>query len=220
MLSGAASYTSMWPTPTPRHTHSQGPGVWHPAECVFLRSSLKRWFSLISWSLWPSTISLISSNAPFSPLLALPLGYHHLFYLFSIPELALPSLGPSAFVFSNTLCPSLLCSSFHTFYSIFSVFFLGPLFFFNHFLSITHRLRGRWEAQGTESIRFWCHTLWLALTPWGKVCTCPFASDRWLAKIHLHLLLVGPDSLQETCVSISLYVHVCIFLHMEITYSR
>lgn len=159
----------MWPTPAPRHTHSQGPGVWHPAECVFLRSSLKRWFSLISWSPWPSTISLISSNAPFSPLLALPLGYHHLFYLFSIPELALPSLGPSAFVFSNTLCPFALLFIPFTPYSAF--FPLGPLFFFNHFISITHRLRGRWEAQGTESIRFWCHTSWLVLTP--SLCLWP-----------------------------------------------
>lgn len=157
MLSGAASYTSMWPTPAPTHTHSQGPGVWHPAECVFLRSSLKRWFSLISWSLWPSTISLISSNAPFSPLLALPLGYHHLFYLFSIPELALLSLGPSAFIFSNTLCTSPLCSSFHSFYSIFSFFFPSALFSFLIISYLSHtgwgegeRLRER-RASGSDA---------------------------------------------------------------------
>lgn len=107
---------------THTHTHSQGPRVWHPVECVFLRSSLKRWFSLISRSPWPSPISLIFSSCSFSPPLALPLGYHHLLYLFSIPELALLSLHPSTLLFLPLylcLSPSLFLSSFHS-RSIFS----------------------------------------------------------------------------------------------------
>lgn len=166
------------------------------------------------------------------PNLVIPVAVHYLSHFLKRPFSLLFLLCPLATItsFISFLSLSLLYrlwvplhSSFltlfvpHRFALLFipftpySAFFpLGPLFFFNHFISITHRLRGRWEAQGTESIRFWCHTLWLALTPWGKVCTCPFASDRRLAKIHLHLLL-GPDSLQETCVSISLYVHVSFF---------
>lgn len=109
----------------------------------FLRSSLKRWFSLIWRSPWPSTISLISSNASFSPLLALPLGYRDLFYLIPIPELTLLSPDPSTVVFSHSLCPSPLLSSFHLFCSIFSFFFSPFSFLIISYLSHT----GWWEGE-------------------------------------------------------------------------
>ncbi len=105
------------------------------------------------------------------PPLALPLGYHHLFYLFPILELALLSLHPSTLLFSPLdLCLSLPgCFCLH--------FSLAPYSCFYRSLSIRHRPRGRerlreWRAWRSDTAHrdcSWHHE--------RKLCTYPFASD-------------------------------------------
>lgn len=141
----------MWPnenTYTLTHTRSPGPGVWHPVECVFLRSSLKRWFSLISRSPWPCTISLIFSSRSFSAPLALPLGYHHLLYLFSIPQLALLSLH-SLYL---ALSPLDLCLSLSLAVSVFISLSLHILVFIIPYLSDTGWGEGRGLVDGERRV--------------------------------------------------------------------
>ena len=119
-------------------------------------------------------LSLVFSSCSFSPPLASPLGYHHLLYLSSIPQLALLSLHPSTLLFPPLhLCPPLaLTLRLHFTLATYSHFF------FYHPLSIRHRPRGRERLRGRRAPGCDATHRDCRWHQGRKPCMCPFASDQ------------------------------------------
>ena len=176
MCGGSHKHVTKPPTHTHTHTrtHTEGPGVWHPVECVFLRSSLKRWFSLISRSPWPTislsfshpALSLLLSRRPLATITSFisPLSLSLLCYLCIPPPC---SFLPSIFVPLSLSLSVFISLSLHI-----------PISFFYHPLSIRHRPRGRERLRGRRAPGCDATHRDCRWHQGRKPCMCPFASDQ------------------------------------------
>ena len=128
-------------TLTNTHTFSQGPGGWHLAECVFLRSSLKKMIQpnlpipLAFHYLSHFLILLFHSSSHFAPWRSSPPLSHFYPWACSAISASLHLALSPPFRLRLSLC---LCLHF-TF---------APYSCFSHFLSIRHRPRGEERGSG------------------------------------------------------------------------